>query len=322
MRRRFSRKVVFGFVSALATVSFGVCAADFPSRPVRLIAATTPGGILDVAARILAPSLEKQFKQSVFVENRGGAGAQVAASAVVNAPHDGYTLLVSTSVALVPVFMKTPLATLKDLAPISLIAESPLLMVVPKELPSNSMAELFAHVKANPGKINYPTVGAGAALSLYYEFWKAKEGLQMQEIAYPGPGPILTAMLRGDVLMAFFSVGFAKSGIESGKIKAIATSGKARLKEFPNVQTFAEAGYPWLRGTMVAMHVAAGTPGDLVGKIHSAVVAAGKDPEVVKRMEGLSFIMDLSTPEELRKREESDANWALDVARTANMRAQ
>lgn len=296
--------------------------ADYPTKTVTLVAATLAGGALDIVARMLAPELEKVIRQPVIVENKPGAGAQIGANAVARAAADGHTLLISTGVALVPVFSKTPLVALKDLAPVSLIAEGPLLMVVPKDVPANNMQELFNYVRANPGKFNHATVGRGSSISLYFEYWKAKERLNMQTIAYPGPGPITTALARNDVQMALLGVAVTKAFVDTGKGKAIAISGKRRLAEFPGATTFEEQGYPETGGTMVAMHAPAAVPADVIAKIHAAILQVGKSPEFVKRMEAQNFVMVLSTPDELKRREESDAKWGLDVARAAKIQPE
>ena len=227
-----------------------------------------------------------------------------------------------TGVALVPVFSKTPLVALKDLAPVSLIAEGPLLMVVPKDLPANNRRELFNHVRANPGKLNHATVGPGSSISLYFEYWKAKEKLNMQTIAYPGPGPITTARGRTDIQMALLGVAVTKAFVDSGKGKAIAISGKKRLAEFPGAATFEDQGYPETGGTMVAMHAPAGVLREVIAKVHGALLQVGKSADFVKRMEAQNFVMVLSTPDELKKREEDDAKWSLDVARVAKIQPE
>ncbi len=313
---------IAGLGLTLACCAVLAQSASFPSRPITLVAATTPGGALDIAARMIQPELEKILKQTVIVENRPGAGAQVAAAYVAKSPPDGYTLLVSTGVALVPVFSKTPLVALKNLTPISLLAEGPLLMVVPKELPVKNMPEMFDYIRARPNKLNHATVGQGSAISLYFAWWKVKEKLDMQTIAYPGPGPISTALLRGDVQMALFGTGVAKAYIDTGKGKVIAVTGQKRLKEFPDVQTFDESGVPDIGGTMVAIHAAAGTPAAVVNQVHAALVQLSKAPEFVKRMEALNFVITMSTPEELRQREEADAKWSLEVARRTNLQPE
>ena len=324
MNRPFS-KLLYALVHAsLALASSAALAqsVNFPTRTVTLVAATTPGGSIDIVARMLAPELESIFKQAVVVENRPGAGAQVGAAYVAKANADGHTLLISTGVAFAPVFSKVPPVALRDLAPVSLVAEGPLVMVAPKDLPANNMSDLFVYVRANPGKLNHATIGLGSAIFLYFAWWKSKERLNMQEIAYPGPGPIQAALLRGDVQMAMFSTAVAKAYVDTGKGKVIGVTGKKRLKEFPEARTFDELGLLDIGGTMVGMHAPGATPAAIVNRINAATVQAGKSPEFFKRMEGINYQIVLSSPDELRQREEFDAKSGLEIARTANIKPE
>lgn len=310
------------FVASLVVALFPASsyADDFPNRPIKILTAAA-GGAQDIVARVLASAMERQLKQAVVVENRSAAGGQIAADNVARAQPDGYTLLIGSGLSLTPVFVKNPIVWTKDLAPVSLIAHNPMVMVAPKDLPVNTVAELFAYVKANPGKLNYASHGPGIVTSLYYASLISKENLVIQEIPFTRGG-INEAMLRGDVHSAFMGPGNTEAYLNTGKGRALAVTGRARLKQLPETPSFYELGMTGIDSSVVAMHTAAGTAPDTIAKLNAAVVRAGKEPEFLKRMDALSFVVVLSTPDELRKHEQERTKWGMEVAKAANLRPQ
>ncbi len=322
MLRKSALKLANALLGSLAALMGGAVQGAEPSGPVTLVVAVAPAGAYDIAARALAPLYSQQLGQPVLIENRAGAGSQVAADIVARSRPDGRTLLISGGISQVPVFFKSPIVRMQDLAPVTLIADSPLILVAPNSLPGANFAEAIDYIKARPGQFNHASVGPGSSISLYFAALLYKHGLKMQDIAYAGPGPITQAMQQGDVQLALLGVAAVKNIVDSGKGRPLALAADNRLKQFPTVPTFLELGMPDVEPTWVAMHAAGTTPADLVARLYSAVGQAGKDADFVKRMDGLTFYMKLTTPDELRRAEQARFERAVSIAKFANIRPE
>src|SRR5262249_18134909 len=238
-------------------------AQPYPSRPVKIIVPTPAGGPVDVMARRLATALPAVLGQNVFVENRAGAGNTLGSKVAAAADRDGYTLLVSAASGLImsPMVYKSAGYDENSFAPIALVAETPQVLVVHPAAPFASVAELIAYAKANPGKLNYSTGGAGTLPHLTAELFKQLSGVDMVHVPYKGGGPALTDVVAGQVQMTFDTVGTSLQFIREGRLRPLAVSNATRLADLPDVPTMPELGYPVINtGAWVALLAPLGTP--------------------------------------------------------------
>jgi len=277
-------------------------AADYPSRPVNLIVAFTPGGPSDVLARILGRSLHELLGQPFVVENRPGAGGNIAAEAVANAEPDGYTLLMGNNSILATnasLYRKINYDPEKDFVPISLIGTQANILVVNPALPVTSMSELIALAKARPGALNFASSGHGAAAHLAGELFKAQAKVDIVHVAYKGAAPALHDVVAGHVHMMFATAASVVALIRDGKVRPLAVTTLKRTAILPDVPTVAELGIPGFEATTWHGLVApAGTPTDVIGTLHYATVTALNDPRVRKSMTDLGVDVVASTPKE------------------------
>jgi tripartite-type tricarboxylate transporter receptor subunit TctC len=264
-------------LAGAAVLAAGPAAAQggYPSKPITLIVPTAPGGTTDIAARMLAEPLGKALGQTVIVDNRGGANGAVAAVAVKRAEADGYTLLMQYSgyhVITPHVSAQPPQWTFDDLRPVATVLSAPQVIVVREGLPVKSMADLIAFGKAHPGKLNYASSGNGSLQHVTGAMLEQQAGIQMNHIPYKGTGPALQDLLGGQVDLTFGTPPPYMPHIASGKLRALAVTGKARLPSLPNVPTAAEAGLPKLDATSwFAVFAPAKTPQPVIDKLATEI---------------------------------------------------
>jgi tripartite-type tricarboxylate transporter receptor subunit TctC len=264
--------VAFALLCAQPTV-----AQNYPDHPVRIIVPTPAGGPVDVMARLLGAVLPATLGQNVFVENRPGAGNTLGSRQAAAADPDGYTLMVSAASGLImsPMIYANAGYDASSFAPIALVAETPQLLVVNPQLPFKSIAELVAYAKANPGKLNYSTGGAGTLPHLAAELFKQQTGTQIVHVPYKGGGPALIAVVAGEVQMTFDPLATSLQLIEDGRLRALAAAGPKRIAALPNVPTMAESGYQTITvGAWTALLAPKGTPPAIIAKLNAAVNAA------------------------------------------------
>jgi tripartite-type tricarboxylate transporter receptor subunit TctC len=267
--------------TALAAIIFATAAAaeTYPSHPIKIIVPTPAGGPVDVMARIVASALPAQLGQTVFVENKPGAGNTIGSKAAATADPDGYTLMVSAASGLImsPMIIKNAGYDAASFAPVALIAETPQVLVINPSLPFKSVAELVAFAKANPGKLNYSTGGIGTLPHLNAELFKSASGANIVHVPYKGGGPALTGVVAGDVQMTFDTLATSLQLIEGGKLRALAIVGPKRAPDLPDVPAMPEIGYPALTsGAWTALLAPRATPPEIVVKLNAAVNAALK----------------------------------------------
>ena len=258
-------------------------AAEYPAKPVRLVVGLAPGGATDIMARAVALRLSEKLGRSFVVENRAGAGGTVAASVVAKAPADGYTLLVvsasySISAALYPSLQYDPL---KDLAPISRLAESPFLLVAHPSLPVKTVKDLIALARSKPGQINFASAGNGSSGHLTAELFKSMAAIPVTHIPYKGAGPALVDVLAGQVHFMFANILSSLAYVKSGRLNALGVSSARRSPVAPAIPTISESG---VRGYEVTswygVLAPAGTPQPIVNKLNSEIGRAMKSPEM------------------------------------------
>jgi tripartite-type tricarboxylate transporter receptor subunit TctC len=264
-------------------------AAAYPDHPITWVVPYAPGGTTDVIARYIAQAMGQELGTSIVVENKAGAGGQTGMTYVGRAAPDGYTLLVSdASLATAPsLYQKMPIDPLKDLQPVSLFVTVPHLLVVNPALKANSLAELVALTKKEPGKINFASGGIGSPLQLAGEALRLETGLQWVHIPYKGAGPAIMAAVSGEAQVATPSLPAALPQVQGGRLRALAVTSPQRIPLLPDVPTVSELGYP--KATVfgwVGLHAPAGTPPQALQRLQEAAAKVMKDPALLQRLQG------------------------------------
>ncbi len=264
--------------------------ADWPSKPVRMVVPFAPGSTPDILARSVGERLTTALKQTFLVENRPGAGGNIGTNAVAKAAGDGYTIGVSITGPLVNnvvLYPKLPYDPFKDLAPVTLAAIQPNVLVVSSELGVDNVKQFFDLLRRNPGKYNYASVGAGTVAHLSMELIKNKTNTYIVHIPYNSSPAAVTSMLSGDTQMASLAPSAVLPQVRAGRLKALAVTTAERFSTLPDLPTFREIGIPEVVATAwIGIVVPASTPAPLVARINEAFVAALKDPQVVERLRG------------------------------------
>jgi tripartite-type tricarboxylate transporter receptor subunit TctC len=286
---------LFKAVALLLALSSAVAADEYPNRPVRLIIPFPPGGSNDVVGRLVAKQLSEQLGQTVYVDNRGGAGGTIGTEAAVNAAPDGYTLLiVSLAHAVNPALYTLKYDPIKSFTPISIFATGPNVLVVNPELPVKSVKELLALVKQKPGELNYASAGVGSFQHLGGELFKLMAGANMVHVPYKGGGPAMQDVIAGHVKIIFSSLVQTTPFIQSGQLRALGTGGAKRSSVLPDVPTIAEAGVPgYVADNWWGIVAPAGLPAPIAEKLYKASQAALKAPELKAQFdrEGASVVV-------------------------------
>jgi tripartite-type tricarboxylate transporter receptor subunit TctC len=290
----------------LAIVSFGAQAqGGFPERPVRVLIPYPPGGTADLLGRLASQKLTDAWGKSVVVENRGGAGGNIATEAVAKADPDGYTLLLCNAPVLAinpTLYGKVPFDPVRDFAPVAPIAEVPLFLVVNPNFPAKTFAEFIEQVKKANGNINYASGSIGSTTHLSMELFKTMSHLKLQHIPYKGSGPAIAAILGGEVQIMFELMPTAMPHVKSGRMRALAVTSRNRSPVAPDVPTVAEAGLPGYEvGSWFGLCAPAATPKAVVDKTNADLNAALGTPETQQRILGLGAQPLNMTPEEFSR---------------------
>ena len=267
-------------------------AQAYPSKPVKMVVGFSPGGGTDILARIVAQKLSETWGQSVVVDNRPGASATIGASVVAKAAPDGYTLSMGqlTPNAIAPALMADlPYNATRDFIPIILVGISPNILVINPSLPAKSVAELVALAKSKPGRLSYASSGAGSLQHLAAELFKSRAGVDIIHVPFKGSGQAVIDLISGTVDMNFDSIPAVIQHVKSGKLRAIAVTAAKRASGLPEIPTIAESGYPdYDLTTWWGLFAPAGTPPEIVAKIHRDTLAVLQNAEVRERFAGLS----------------------------------
>jgi len=286
-------------VTTLALLPLPTLAQAYPTKPVTIIVPYAAGGSLDVVTRILARSLTTRLGQTVLVENRAGAGSNIGAAYVAKSAPDGYTLfLASPATAInVSLYAKLNYDPEKDLIPVSLLTAVPSVLLVHPSAPYKSVAELVAHAKQNPAKLNYSSGGAGSSEHLGSEMFKFYAGVDVTHIPYKGGAPALADLMGGQVTMMFSNRIGALPHIRSGKLRALGVADGVRSPQLPDVPTFVEAGYPDLKVLVWSGIMApAGTPAAIVNRLHAVITEAMQAPEMKAQMDDMGVTIASGGP--------------------------
>jgi len=286
MRRREFLTLLSGAAMMLPAVADA--AETFPSRPIRLIVPYPPGGGTDIIARVLGEKLRGSLGQPVVIDNRGGAGGVLGTELAAKAAPDGHTLLlVPTSHVINPgVYPKLPYDTAKDFAPITMVASSATLMAANLAVPADTVPGFVEAAKARPQALaNFGTAGVGTVFHLTGELFNQLSGLKLQHVPYRGGGPVVTALLAGEIPLAFETLLTLQSHVRAGTVRALAITSPRRSPQLPDVPTTAEAGFPrLLADNSYALFAPARTPAPILAQVHDAAVGALALPDVRDRV--------------------------------------
>jgi tripartite-type tricarboxylate transporter receptor subunit TctC len=284
--------------AVLPAVSRIASAQTYPSRPVRLIAGFPPGGVLDLFARLIGQWLSERLGQPFIVENRAGAGGNLAAEAVVKAPPDGYTLLQigAHNAWNVALYDNLTFNFIRDIAPVASIYRGPAVLVVHPSFPAKSVPELIAHAKANPGKINMASGGVGSAQHVYGELFKMMTGVDMLHVPYRGGGPALTDLLAGQVPVMFDTLATSIEHIRATKLRALAVTSATRSEVLPDIPTVGDF-VPGYEGTgWQGIGAPRNTPAEIIDKLNKEINAGLADPRMKARIADFGYTVFASSP--------------------------
>ena len=285
------RKLTVWAALALALCpALSLAQSSYPNRPVKMIVPFAPGGASDFVGRIMQPRLSELLGQQIVIENRGGAAGTIGMEVAARSAPDGYTLVLANvgSMAINPgVFTNLSINNLRDFIPVTQVVDVPGVLIVHPSVAANSIKELVAYVKANPGKLNYASPGSGSQNRLEMEILrKAEGGMDMVHVPYKGgAGPAVTGLIAGETQMMFSTVSSAMGHIKGGRLKALAITKATRLEQLPDVPTMKESGYPdGASGSWQGVLVPAGTPRAVVDRLFESVVQTMKTPDVIERL--------------------------------------
>jgi tripartite-type tricarboxylate transporter receptor subunit TctC len=318
-----------GFAIPLAALAL-TCGAPvalaqaYPVKPIRLVVGFTPGGGVDINARLLGPKITEHLGQQVIVENRPGAGTNIANEYVAKSPPDGYTLLINTAAVAInmSLYKKVAYDALRDFAPVSVFSMSPNILVVHASVPVRTVKELVALARSRPGQLNFSSAGAGTTQHLAGELFNLRTGTKMVHVPYRGSAPSLTAVISGEVDLTYANIPAISAHVKAGRLRPIANLGTKRAEQLPQVPIMKEAG---VKGVEVVVWYGvlapAATPRDVVNKLAEAIARAARAPDMQQKLQDLGAEPVGNTPDEFGKlfREEV-ARWA-EVVKVSGARA-
>lgn len=319
-------KTAIAITLCLLGVAANVGAQSYPVKPVRLIIPFSAGGGTDIFARLIGRKLHENMGQPFVADNRAGAAGIIGCEMVAHATPDGYTLLMGTTgthTTNPAVYTKLPYDPIKDFAPVSLVAESPFVLLVHPALPAKNVRELIAHAKSKPGQLTYGSSGVGSSSHLGFELFNLMAGIKGVHVPYKGLAPAMSDVISGQLTMTWNSITASAPAIKNGQVRPLGIGSQKRSALMPDIPTIAESGLPGYElGSWYALFAPAGTPSPIVQQLRNEVVKAIGDPSLQQQFAALSAEPVGSTPEELRAVLQKDlAKWAK-VARAANVKAE
>jgi len=307
MKRLLVLALAAGFASLTS-------AQPYPTKPIKLVAPSTPGDAPDVIARLVADKLSTALGQQVVVENRPGAGGVVGSDYVAKAAPDGYTLIMGNAGSHginAAVYSKLPYDIQRDFAPVSQVAVAPNVMVINPSVPASTLAEFIAYAKANPGKLSYASGGNGSSAHMSMELFKSMSGIDIQHVPYKGSSPALTDVVSGQVVAFIGNMPPTVPLIKAGKLRAIAVTTKSRSALMPELPTITEAGLPGFETVAwFGVLAPAGTPPEVVNRLSAEIAKIAKSPEIREKLVAMGAEPVGSTPEEFKAVIDRDiAKW-------------
>jgi tripartite-type tricarboxylate transporter receptor subunit TctC len=288
--------------AALAALPMAALAQGYPSKPIRFVVPYPPGGPLDTIARLLGQKVAESVKQPVIVDNKPGAGGNIGADFVAKAPADGYTILmgaVATHAINPTLYAKIPYDAVRDFSPVTQVASTPNVLVVNPSLPVASVADLVAHARANPGKLNFGSGSTGSAGHLAGELFKSLAGVQMTHIPYKGAAPAMQDLIGGQIHLMFDNMASSLTQVRAGRVKALAVTTAKRSSLAPELPTVAESGLAGFDiSTWFGIFAPAGTPREAIARLHAEFTRALAAPDVREKMINLGAEPVGNTPAE------------------------
>jgi len=321
-RRRFLH--IAAGAASLPIASRLAQAQSYPTRPVRIVSGFSPGGISDTYARLTAQWLSERIGQQFIVENRPGAGGNIALESVARAAPDGYTLLLTTSADAwnTTLYVNTKFTLARDFTPIATVSRGPGVLVVHPSVPANSVPELLAYAKGNPNKVTMATAGIGSAPHMFWELFRNSTGVEMVHVPYRGGGPAMIDLIAGQVLAYFGTMASALAPVKAGKLRALAVTTTARTPVLPDVPAMAEFLPSYEASLFVGISAPRGTPVEVVEMLNREINAGGADVKMRQRIAELGDVpLSLSTSEFAKLVADETEKWGK-VIRTANIKAE
>jgi len=321
------RRMVLGLAAgaaALPLIRTGAWALDYPTRPVRILVGFAPGSGIDIYARLVAQWLSDNLGQSFVVENRVGAGSNVAVEILVNAPPDGYTLFMATAAQFTNATLYTNLNFnfIRDTVPVASVSRGPFVIVVDPSFAAHTTAELIAYAKANPGKVTFGTSGVGTLTHVAGELFKSMAGIDMVHVPYRGEAQAIVNLMGGQLAIDFSTLSGASEFIKNGKLRALAVTGAQRSPSFPDIPAVSETlpGYdatPWS-----GLNAPKATPAEIIATLNRAVNAGLADPKMKAQFAVLGSVPTPLTPDEYGKAIASETEKWGQVIRAAGIKLQ
>ncbi len=298
--RAWVRNVMLGV--ALLGLPASAVAQSYPSRPITIVIGYTSGAVSDLAARTIGEGLHQAWGQPVIVENRPGSGGNIGAGFVARAAPDGYTLMVGTDAQMssnVHLYKHVGYDPVKDFAPVAYAGANIICLAVNAQLPINSVADLVAYAKQNPGKLAYGTSGVGSPHHLAGELLRQKTGIDIQHVPYRGGGAAVNDLLGGHIGMAFLSLSAAVPHLNTGKIKIVAVVEKTRYAAMPDIPTIGETVPGFEMSSWLGIFAPAGTPADVIAKLNDGIAKVLTVDSVKQKLANLGLVVVAGKPEEL-----------------------
>lgn len=316
------------FAACLVTtlVSTMVAAQQYPARPIRVFIPFTAGSAADIIARALEPQLREKLGQSLIIDNRGGAGGNIAAELTAKSPNDGYSVMmgtVGTHAINLSLYSKLAFHPQRDFTPIALVGENPNILVINPYVPAKSIKELIALGKARPGQLNYGSSGAGTTVHLSAELFSVMAGVKMVHVPYKGASEALTSLLGGQLDLMFASLSSAIPLVKSGRLRAFGVTGEKRSPSLPDMPTIAEAALPgYSASAWFALFGPAGMPPAAVSTLSNAALASVQTQEVKDRLFASGVEVRTMPPDELTKFVDSEIKKWAQVVKASGARAE
>ena len=305
--------------------SFVASAQTYPNRPITLVVPFPPGGIADGTARVVGPALSAALGQPVVIENRGGSGGNLGVAAVARAAPDGYTLLMTPNSPVVQnpfMFKNYPINSERDLAPIAMIGEGYIGLVVQKSSPINSVQDVIAAAKAKPGELTFGNIGVGSSHYFAGALLNKKAGINIIPVPFQGAGPAMQNLLGGHVSMSYGTLSGVLSYVQSGQLKLLAVAESKRVRDLPDVPTIAETVPGVVTSTWEGFFAPAGTPSAIIDRLYEATKKALETPEVQQKLTRIGIVPNLMPPDELKRTVHEDLKFWRQAVETAGLQPQ
>jgi tripartite-type tricarboxylate transporter receptor subunit TctC len=320
-----TRQIYLCVLCVLCVSALFAQAQNYPAKPIRFVVPYPAGGPLDTVARLLGQKVSESVKQPVIVDNKPGAGGNIGADAVAKSPPDGYTILmgaVATHAINPTLYAAIPYDAVKDFIPVTQVASTPNVLVVNPSIPANNVREFIAYAKANPGKLNFGSGSTGSAGHLAGELFKTMAGVDMTHVPYKGAAPAMNDLIGGQIQLMFDNLASSLGQVRAGRVKALAVTTAKRTPLAPELPTIAESGLPGFDiNTWFGIFVPAGTPREIVDRLHDQFAHALASPDVREKMLSLGAEPVGNRPEEFAAYIRAEADKYARVIRASGAKA-